>query len=143
MSDNSRCPDCGNTDPGQIKPVFRGSGEIIGYRCIACGFQYDVDPAETPQKRADVTSGWQPIETRPDTLQPCWIGHAPSRGMFAARPSSLVPGTWRTLWGDNLVPWQPTHWQKLPQPPGTATELRPPEDHPDTIPIRKISVREP
>jgi hypothetical protein len=61
---------------------------------------------------------WQPIETRPADKAPCWIGHAPSETMLVAYPADRMPeGVWRIMWTDRIVPWQPTHWMPLPQPP--------------------------
>lgn len=66
---------------------------------------------------ADVRAGWQPIETLPDTVERCWIGHTSSRTMLIGRRDDDSPTGWGLMWSDRFIQWMPTHWMPLPMPP--------------------------
>lgn len=67
--------------------------------------------------RAAGVREWLPIETLPDDVSHCWIGHRPSSTMLVARRDRYIPGIWRIMWSDRMVPWMPTCWMPLPEPP--------------------------
>lgn len=62
-------------------------------------------------------SEWQPIETLPDEVERCWIGHAKSRTMVLGRRDDESPTGWGLMWSDRVIRWMPTHWMHLPEPP--------------------------
>jgi hypothetical protein len=71
---------------------------------------------------APPVDGWQPIETHDGDSLPVVVGRANERNRFYYPLSAFldVTGVWRVLCspgGNTPVPYEPTHFQPLPQPP--------------------------
>lgn len=69
----------------------------------------------TERDRTSPVSGWQPIETAPRDKTDIWLGkrrYKPIVGFWFPRSKEWLD----THYGDPL-PFDPTHWQHLPEPP--------------------------
>lgn len=65
-------------------------------------------------------SEWRPIETAPkDGTTILVAGQGSTAWMAKWRPMKRVPDRWESI-GLGALPFYPTHWMPLPDPPDTA-----------------------
>ncbi len=69
---------------------------------------------------------WSPIRTAPKTNGPIWVGAGEDmtlaywgkprkKGLRGGKPRPVK--CWLTVPAEP-IPWEPTHWQHIPNPPG-------------------------